>query len=128
MSFKFEVGDKVICVNALGGGNNRLEEGLIYTIKYVHPALNFVWVVELPGWWNENCFEHAYICAVKPSDADAELGHHLVHGGPDPTQPYPDPEAEAERAKHRALVDYKRRMRDYLYGTTTSSAMDEEAP
>lgn len=39
---------------------------------------------------------------------------------PDPTQPYPNPEREAAEQQLRELVEYKRKMRDFLYGTSST--------
>lgn len=38
---------------------------------------------------------------------------------PDPTQPYPNPEREAAEQQLRDLREYKRKMRDFLYGTSS---------
>lgn len=104
----FNVGDKVICVRPESYGN-RLKAGETYVIIQVTQRWFGEDLVYLEG------FEQS--CGGMYSNR-FELATSVSHAGPDPSKPYPNPELEAVRQRQQELIDYKRKMRDYLYGTT----------
>ena len=101
----FKAGNSVKCVDPSG----QLRLGRVYRVVLVSYLTSSREMLELEGLNSLYYASRFELCQP-------------VALGPDPSQPYPYPDDDAaiERRQRERLLEYKRGLRDLLYGTTST--------
>lgn len=102
----FNPGDVVKCISQ-PETSNKIQEGQTYVVAAVRPEIDPITGARTPatvrlqgidGWWKAERFELLAAANV----------------GPDPSKPFPDPEADAAKTAVEKLREYRKGLRDLI--------------